>query len=132
MHHNHPTPTPILPEDQPNVSTYLAEASHRISTEHERDLGNQPLYCHDRAEPIPANTTVRLKIPMWPMGMVFAAGEGIMLRVLGHSNHQPETEDLSLTEPEDHNPKVVYILLIQVGSMIASTEYPSGIHKIKC
>ncbi|KAJ9634169.1 hypothetical protein H2204_006500 [Knufia peltigerae] len=110
VHHNYPTPTPIPPQDQTNVSTYLGgtgmlRASHRVSIEPQHYLGDQPFYRHDCSEPVPVNTVVRLEIPMWPIGMVFAAGEGIMLRVSGHSKCLPETKAMTMTEPEDHNPE---------------------------
>lgn len=123
VHQNYPTPAPIPPADQTNVSTYLGgtgilRASHRASIEPERYLGDQPFYRHDRSEPIPPSTIVRLEIPMWPMGMVFAPGEGIMLRVSGHSKCLPETKAMIVTEPEDQNPEMAYILFIQVGNTI--------------
>lgn len=107
-HANYPCP-PIPPEKQTNVSTCLGgsgllRASHVVSLAPERGLGDQPFYRHDSTEPIPPNTIKRLEIPLWPMGMVFEAGEGILLKVSGHNMCLPETEALRLTEAEDGNP----------------------------
>lgn len=52
---------------------------------------------------IAPGTIVALVIPIWPVGMVFEAGEGLMVRVSGHDMSLPEVEMLRLTEPVDQN-----------------------------
>ena len=49
-------------------------------------------------------------IPIWPVGMVFEAGEGLMLRVAGHDMCLPEVEMMRPTKPVDENKgaQVVY------------------------
>jgi predicted acyl esterase len=58
---------------------------------------------HDKRKAIKPGTVVKLDITLWPMGMVFAAGEGIMLRVAGHDMCYPETEMIRVTEAVDEN-----------------------------
>ncbi|KAF7125709.1 hypothetical protein CNMCM5793_002002 [Aspergillus hiratsukae] len=87
-------PAPVLDRDVPFTSLLkvtgsqgFLRASHRISRD-EKKLspdGQEIFYTHDRAEKIAPGTVVPLDITIWPMGMVFQAGEGIMLRVSGHS-----------------------------------------------
>jgi predicted acyl esterase len=60
-------------------------------------------YTHDRRETIKPGTVVKLDISLWPMGMVFAAGEGIMLRVAGHDMCHPETGLIRVKEAVDEN-----------------------------
>jgi hypothetical protein len=52
---------------------------------------------------IAPGTRVRLEIPIWPIGMVFEEGEGILLRVAGHDLCLPESEACWLKEPEYAN-----------------------------
>ena len=42
------------------------------------------------------------EITFWPMGMVFAPGEGIMLRVGGHDMIYPETDAIVHSPLEDN------------------------------
>ena len=44
-----------------------------------------------------------LDITLWPIGMVFDKGEGIMLRVAGHDMSYPEIDFLRPTEAVDEN-----------------------------
>lgn len=52
---------------------------------------------------VPLGKIVPLDITLWPMGMVFVTGEGIMLRISGHDMNYPEVELVRLTEPDDEN-----------------------------
>lgn len=61
------------------------------------------MYSHRTQEPIPQGKILRLEIPIWPIGMTFAVGEGIALNVSGHDMCLPETELCRLEEPEDEN-----------------------------
>lgn len=46
---------------------------------------------------------MHLEIPIWPIAMIFAAAEGIMLKISGHDMCLPETELCRLESPEDEN-----------------------------
>lgn len=61
------------------------------------------MYDHDRREPIPIGTVIPLLIPIWPVGMVFEAGEGLALRVSGRDMSLPEVEMMRLKEPVDES-----------------------------
>lgn len=65
--------------------------------------GQQVVYKFDREEKIKPGTAIPLEITLWPMGIVFAEGEGIMLIVAGHFLSEPTTEILRLKEPDDEN-----------------------------
>ncbi|KAJ0131516.1 Transposase [Fusarium oxysporum f. sp. albedinis] len=106
-HVNYPCPVPY--EDLPHVNITkqlgpqgFLRASHSISREGE-DVPNDVSYSHRKTAPIEPGTIVKLEIPLWPMGMVFAPGEGIMLRVSGHDMCHPETEGCRILAPEDDN-----------------------------
>jgi hypothetical protein len=106
-------PIPVPHSEAPNVNVLktlgpqgFLRASHAISREPTKSLDpleTEIFYKHDRAEPIAPGTIVPLDIPLWPMGIVFASGEGIMLRVAGHCMIYPEVEMLALTKPVDAN-----------------------------
>lgn len=64
---------------------------------------NEPYYRHDRREPVRKGDIVRMRVPIWPIGMVFAAGEGVVVRVAGHDLMCPEVEMIRPTEPIDAN-----------------------------
>ncbi|KAF5556424.1 cocaine esterase [Fusarium napiforme] len=115
-HLNYPCPVPI--DEVPDVNTAktlgpqgFIRASHHISLDREGgpvvsdDLSRDTdvLYSHRIRQPISPGTIVRLEIPIWPIGMVFAAGEGIALNVSGHDMYLPETDLCRLREPEDEN-----------------------------
>lgn len=108
-HLNYPCPVPA--QEVPNVNTAktlgpqgFLRASHRVSLDRSNSSSEVELfYTHRHREPIPPGTRVRLEIPIWPIGMVFAKGEGIMLRVSGHDMCLPETEMCRLEEPDDVN-----------------------------
>lgn len=109
-HLNYPCPVPEAEVPDLNVAKTLGpqgflRASHAVSLD--RSLSPslvEPFYTHRIREPIePRGKVVRLEIPIWPIGMTFAAGEGIMLRVSGHDMCLPETEMCRLAEPEDEN-----------------------------
>lgn len=105
---NYPVPVPIDQVEDFNTAKTLGpqgflRASHAITLDPSRSRGNDLFYKHDRRQPVPKGEIVKLEIPLWPIGMVFAAGEGIMLRVSGHDMCLPETGLCILTEPEDQN-----------------------------
>ncbi|KAF5530902.1 cocaine esterase [Fusarium mexicanum] len=115
-HLNYPCPVPI--EEVPDVNTAktlgpqgFLRASHSVSLHGDGgpvvsdDLSRETdvLHSHRVRQPISPGTIVRLEIPIWPIGMVFAAGEGIALKVSGHDMCLPETDLCRLTEPEDEN-----------------------------
>lgn len=106
-HLNYPCPVPV--EDVPNVNTAktlgptgFLRASHAVSRV-PGDSINEIEYAHDRREPVAPGTIVCLDITLWPMGMVFTEGEGIMLRVSGHDMTYPEVDLVRLTEAADEN-----------------------------
>ncbi|KAG5752377.1 hypothetical protein H9Q70_004983 [Fusarium xylarioides] len=115
-HLNYPCPVAI--DEVPDVNTAktlgpqgFLRASHHISLNGDGgpvvsdDLSRETdvLYSHRVRQPISPGTIVRLEIPIWPIGMVFAAGEGIALNVSGHDMCLPETDLCRLREPEDEN-----------------------------
>ncbi|KAL1632208.1 hypothetical protein SLS56_003942 [Neofusicoccum ribis] len=102
---NYPCPVPEEEVPDTNVAKTLGpegwlRASHSCTKEY---VDGKPFYTSRRSEPIPAGTIVPLEIPIWPIGMVFEKGEGIMLRIAGHDLRLPEVEAVRLTEPEDDN-----------------------------
>ncbi|KAI4723380.1 alpha/beta-hydrolase [Aureobasidium sp. EXF-10727] len=108
QHLNYPVPVTIDKVDDFNTAKTLGpqgflRASHAITLDPIRSRGNDIFYKHDRRQAITPGQIVRLEIPLWPIGMVFAKGEGIMLRVSGHDMSLPETSLCVLTEPEDEN-----------------------------
>jgi uncharacterized protein len=115
-HLNYPCPVPIEQVPDVNVAKTLGpqgflRASHSVSKDacggpvKSSDVSSDTdvLYSHCEREPIAPGTVVRLEIPIWPIGMTFAAGEGIALNVSGHDMCLPETEMCRLKEPEDEN-----------------------------
>lgn len=106
-HLNYPCPVPV--QEVPNVNTAktlgpqgFLRASHAVSLA-PGGTENEVFYMHDKRKAIKPGTVVKLDITLWPMGMVFAAGEGIMLRVAGHDMCYPETEMIRVTEAVDEN-----------------------------
>jgi len=107
---NYPIPVPEAEGPDVNVLKTLGpqgflRASHAVSLDRAASPSKTDLfYTHRSREPIlPLGRKVKLEIPIWPIGMVFAPGEGIMLRVSGHDMAFPETDMCRLTEPEDEN-----------------------------
>ncbi|KLP06998.1 Uncharacterized protein Y057_619 [Fusarium fujikuroi] len=115
-HLNYPCPVAI--DEVPDVNTAktlgpqgFLRASHHVSLNGDggpvvsNDLSRETdvLYSHRVRQPISPGTIVRLEIPIWPIGMVFAAGEGIALNVSGHDMCLPETDLCRPREPEDQN-----------------------------
>ncbi|OJD34035.1 x-pro dipeptidyl-peptidase c-terminal non-catalytic domain-containing protein [Diplodia corticola] len=104
-HLNYPCPVDEADVPDTNVAKFLGpggmlRASHACTKEY-RD--GRPFYTSLRSEPVPAGAVVPLEIPVWPIGMVFEEGEGVMLRVAGHDLRLPEVEMLRLKEPVDEN-----------------------------
>ena len=100
-----PKPQPDVPDV--NVAKHLGQqgmlrASHHVSLQSQQD-NEFPSYDHRSRQPIPAGTVIPLMIPIWPVGMVFEAGEGLMLRVAGHDMCLPEVEMMRPTKPLDEN-----------------------------
>lgn len=107
-HLNYPVPVAIDKVADFNTAKTLGpqgflRASHAVTLDPSRSRGNDLFYRHDRRQVITPGQIVRLEIPLWPIGMVFAKGEGIMLRISGHDMSLPETELCILTEPDDEN-----------------------------
>ncbi|KAK1139322.1 hypothetical protein N8T08_001093 [Aspergillus melleus] len=101
-----PKPGPEVPNV--NVAKHLGQqgmlrASHHISMRPRQSDDEVPQYDHKSRQPIAPGVVVPLLIPIWPVGMVFEAGEGLMLRISGHDMALPETEALRLTSPVDEN-----------------------------
>jgi uncharacterized protein len=108
-HLNYPCPVPEA--EVPNVNTAktlgpqgFLRASHRVTLDRNQSASDIDLfYTHRFAEKVDPGTKVRLEIPLWPMGIVFALGEGILVRIAGHDMCEPETEACRLHEPDDEN-----------------------------
>jgi uncharacterized protein len=109
-HMNYPCPVPDSDVPDVNVAKTLGpqgflRASHAVSVDPTRSPSEvEPFYTHEIRQAVePRGKIVRLDIPIWPMGMVFTAGEGLVLRVSGHDMCLPELEMCALGEPEDEN-----------------------------
>jgi predicted acyl esterase len=108
-HLNYPCPVPEAEVPDVNIAKTLGpqgflRASHRVSLDRDHSASDVDLfYTHREREAIPPGKKVRLEIPLWPIGMVFAPGEGIMLRVAGHDLCLPEAEPMRVLVPEDEN-----------------------------
>lgn len=66
-------------------------------------MGQEVFYKHDREQKISPGTIVPLDITLWPMGMVFAPNEGIMLRVSGHFISAPVSTQWRQRESDIEN-----------------------------
>lgn len=103
-----PVPQSEAPEGE-TIKTYgpqgFLRASHLPSRDEARSSsdGQEVFYRHGCEEKITPGTVVPLEITLWPMGMVFAKGEGIMLFVAGHFLSEPATAAMKLQEPDDEN-----------------------------
>jgi len=107
-HLNYPCPVPIDEVPEVNVAKALGpqavlRASHSVSRDESRSHGTEIFFRHDRYEPIPKGTVIPLEMTFWPIGMVLAAGEGIVLRVSGHDMGYPELEHIRNKKPVDAN-----------------------------
>lgn len=111
-------PCPVPESEVPTAETSklfgpqgFLRASSSVSRDQTRSSsdGQEIFYRHDREEKISPGTIVLLEITLWPMGMVFAAGEGIMLRVGGHFLSAPSVEVMKPQESDDENVGQHYI-----------------------
>ncbi|KAH8673357.1 X-Pro dipeptidyl-peptidase C-terminal non-catalytic domain-containing protein [Xylariales sp. PMI_506] len=124
-HLNYPCPVPCEEVSNTNVAKILGteghlRASHAVSIDESRARGNgqEVFYAHDRREPIAPGAVTRLEMTLWPIGIVFEKGEGLMLRISGHEMAYPEFENLKLSEPEDEN---VGFHVVHTGGQYEST-----------
>ncbi|KAL4919707.1 Alpha/Beta hydrolase protein [Aspergillus aurantiobrunneus] len=102
-----------MPKPEPqvldvNVAKHLGQqgmlrASHRVSLHPRNSEDEIPVYSHEKGEPVEPGQIVPLIIPIWPVGIVFEAGEGLMLKVSGHDMSLPEVEIMRPTAPVDVN-----------------------------
>lgn len=107
---NFPSPAPEseAPEGE-TVKLYGPQGFLRASFSASRDGtrsspdGQQVFYKHDREEKIPPGNIVPLEITLWPTGMVFAEGEGIMLSIAGHFLSAPVVAAMKAQAPDDEN-----------------------------
>ncbi|ETS74386.1 hypothetical protein PFICI_14252 [Pestalotiopsis fici W106-1] len=107
-HLNYPCPVPVEQVPNTNIVKFLGpqgllRASHIVSKDEENSTDVEIIYKHDKLKAIEPGSMVKLEITLWPIGMVFAKGEGIMLRVAGHDLSYPEVEDVTKVEPDDEN-----------------------------
>lgn len=105
-------PAPVPASDAPEgetAKTYgpqgFLRASAAVTRDEERSSadGQEIYYRHDREEKIAPGTVVPLDITLWPMGMAFAAGEGIMVRVAGRFISEPAVAIMRPKESDDEN-----------------------------
>jgi predicted acyl esterase len=101
-----PQPQPEVPNV--NVAKHLGpqgmlRASHRVSMTPRTSDDEYPSYDHRSRQPITPGEIVELLIPIWPMGVVYEVGEGLVLKIAGHDMSLPEVEMLRPTEPRDEN-----------------------------
>ncbi len=123
-HLNYPCPVPVSEVPSLNVAKTLGpqgflRASHAITKDVDLSRGNEFYYKHDRRVPIKPGSIVSLDITLWLIGMVFAKGEGIMLRISGHDMCLPEFEGVRLTEAVDSN--------VGIHNVYTGKEYPSSL-----
>ena len=111
-------PFPVPESDAPEGETikhYGLQGFLRASTAISRDEsrsssdGQQVFYRFDRSEKIEPGTIVPLDVTLWPTGMVFAEGEGIVLIVAGHFLSEPATAAMKAKELDDENTGDHYI-----------------------
>lgn len=111
-------PCPVPESEVPTAETSklfgpqgFLRASSSVSRDQTRSSsdGQEVFYRHDREEKISPGTIVLLEITLWPMGMVFAANEGILLRVAEHFLSAPANEVMKPQEPDDENVGQHYI-----------------------
>ncbi|KAJ5769001.1 hypothetical protein N7520_003560 [Penicillium odoratum] len=101
-----PLPAPKVPNV--NVAKHLGpqgmlRASHRVSIMPRSSENDVPCYDHRSRQPISPGKIVELMVPIWPIGVVYEPGEGLLLRISGHDMSLPETEALKPLEPRDEN-----------------------------
>ncbi len=104
---NYPVPVPVHELPDINICKFqgtngMLRASHRISQEPKAHEDDYPIITHKKREAIQPGTVVDLEIPIWPLGMVFGAGEGVSLVIAGHDLRLPEMPN-PLDEPADEN-----------------------------
>jgi predicted acyl esterase len=109
-----PVPASAIP-DAETSKLYGPQGFLRASSSVSRDQarsssdGQEVFYRHDREEKITPGAIVPLDITLWPTGMVFAAGEGLLLRVGGHFLSAPSAAAMKPVESEDENVGQHYI-----------------------
>jgi predicted acyl esterase len=123
-HLNYPCPVPVTEVPNLNVAKTLGpqgflRASHAITKDPELSHGNEFYYKYDRRVLIKPGSIVSLDITLWPIGMVFAKGEGIMLRISGHDMCLPEFEGVRLAEAVDSN--------VGMHNVYTGRDYPSSL-----
>ena len=62
--------------------TGILRASHRAQ-DPQRSTPMLPYHPHDKEDKVPPGDIVKLEISLWPMGIHFEAGEGLLFRVQG-------------------------------------------------
>ncbi|EHK44480.1 hypothetical protein TRIATDRAFT_266016 [Trichoderma atroviride IMI 206040] len=107
-HLNYPCPLPVSEVRNDNIAKCLGpqgflRASHRVTKDDKLSTAQEVVYKHDKREPIPLGEVVNLEITLWPMGMVFAPGEGIMLRVAGYDMCYPDTDRVKPAHDNNEN-----------------------------
>lgn len=108
LHHNIPfehQAAGVTREDIPDVNIYKyvgpsgrLRASKRAIAEEpdiaENRRGNREptelFFPHDKEEKVPPGQVVELRIPIWPGGIAFEAGESLRLEIKGHDPILPE------------------------------------------
>ncbi|KAI8649651.1 Alpha/beta-hydrolase [Fusarium keratoplasticum] len=78
-------------------------ASHSVTKDDTLSSEQEIFYRHDRRRLFVPGSIVRLEITLWPMGMTFETGEGIMLRVAGHDMCLPETDRIKGASANNEN-----------------------------
>ncbi|KAM0746726.1 alpha/beta-hydrolase, partial [Meredithblackwellia eburnea MCA 4105] len=108
VHLNYPVPVPE--QDVPNLNTAkclgpqgVHRFAHNCTYDASRSTEHEPFYTHRESTPIPAGTIASAEIGIWPIGMVFGPGEGLLIRISGHDMAFPEVQIAALKEPEDDN-----------------------------
>ncbi|CAI7674012.1 unnamed protein product [Penicillium pancosmium] len=108
IHFPCPAPENEAPEGE-TVKLYGPQGFLRASSMMSRDPsrssadGQEVFYRHDQEVKVPRGSIVPLEITLWPMGMVFAPGEGIKLSVAGHFLSAPATPAIQLEKLDNEN-----------------------------
>lgn len=107
---NIPSPDPLNDVPHTALSKFLGpegylRASSLTSRNNSKSSKDEQevFYDFEKQQKIPPGTIVPIEITLWPTGMVFAKGEGIMLRVAGHVLAAPVRAGPGPTEPVDAN-----------------------------
>lgn len=88
-----------------NILKYVGKfrASHRCTYDAKLSKPNEPYYHHSHRTPLKPSEPVDLAIPIWPIGMIFAPSESLVVRVAGHYLILPEVAGNRMPKADNDN-----------------------------